>query len=169
MRRECLLNMRVSMSTIADNDDPIFNMVRVSSQSMLFLAGSQLNYLLTLVMCVYYTMIFVTDSLRVMISLNEADRLQDLVEVSTRDLTTAVAAVCLVWNTRIRVYCIFFLVYMTASMSLLQFGAYTSIVATNSIEAAAFAFWLRHLRAKNSPAFLGTCHHSHRFIAAKQE
>jgi hypothetical protein len=81
-----LLNMRVLMSTIADNDDPIFTMVRVSSQSMLFLAGFQLNYLLTLVvMCVYYTVISVTDSLRVIISLNEADRLQDLVEVSKRD------------------------------------------------------------------------------------
>jgi hypothetical protein len=81
-----LLNMRVIMSTIADNDDPIFTMVRVSSQSLLFLAGFQVNYLLTLVvMCVYYTVISVTDSLRVIISLNEADRLQDLVEVSKRD------------------------------------------------------------------------------------
>lgn len=81
-----LLNFRVIISTIADNDDPVFTILRVSSQSMLFLAGFQLNYLLTLIiMCVYYTVISCSDSLRVLISLKEADCLQDLVQVSKRD------------------------------------------------------------------------------------
>ena len=41
------LTLRTLISTLADNDDPAFTILRVASQSMLFLGGFQLDYQLT--------------------------------------------------------------------------------------------------------------------------
>lgn len=41
------LAIRTFISTLADNDEPLFTILRVSSQSMLFLGGFQLDYKLT--------------------------------------------------------------------------------------------------------------------------
>jgi len=41
------LTIRTVISTLADNDEPLFTILRVSSQSMLFLGGFQYDYRLT--------------------------------------------------------------------------------------------------------------------------
>ena len=41
------LTIRTMISTLADNDEPLFTILRVSSQSMLFLGGFQYDYRLT--------------------------------------------------------------------------------------------------------------------------
>ena len=80
------LKMRSFIATLSDNDNPAFTMLRLSSQSMLFLGGFQMNYQYTFaVMLVYFAFVSFGDTARVFLSLYEAKTLQDLVVVSKRD------------------------------------------------------------------------------------
>jgi hypothetical protein len=74
------------IATISDNDDPNFTMLRLSSQSMIFLGGFQLHYQFTfIVMLLYYSIISLSDTLRVLISISDSDSLHDLAKISRRD------------------------------------------------------------------------------------
>jgi hypothetical protein len=74
------------IATIADNDDPEFTIFRVASQSMLFLGGFQLHFELTfIIMLIYYTIISLSDTFRVLISISYVESLQNLAASSKRD------------------------------------------------------------------------------------
>ena len=74
------------IATISDNDDPNFTMLRLASQSMIFLGGFQLHYQFTyVVMLLYYSIISLSDTLRVLISISDSESLHDLVKISRRD------------------------------------------------------------------------------------
>lgn len=80
------LVLRTFISTWADNDDPVFTILRGTAQAMVLLGGFQWNYQLTfIVMICYYAVISFGDSLRVLLSLREVGSLEDLVVVSKRD------------------------------------------------------------------------------------
>ena len=60
-------------------------MLRLAAQSMLFLGGFQLNYNLTfLAMICYYSIISLSDTLRVLVSISDSDSLEDLAKISKR-------------------------------------------------------------------------------------
>jgi hypothetical protein len=74
------------ITTISDNDDPSFTMLRLASQSMIFLGGFQLNYQFAFVtMLLYYSVLSLSDTLRVLISISDSDSLHDLTKISKRD------------------------------------------------------------------------------------
>ena len=74
------------IATISDNDDPNFTILRLASQSMIFLGGFQLHYQFTyVVMLLYYSIISLSDTLRVLISISDSDSLHDLAKISKRD------------------------------------------------------------------------------------
>lgn len=80
------LKVRGFITTLSDNDNPTFTILRLASQSMLFLGGFQLNYQYTFaIMLVYFAFVSFGDTVRVFLSLNEAENLQDLIVVSKRD------------------------------------------------------------------------------------
>jgi hypothetical protein len=74
------------IATLSDNDDAEFTVLRVAAQSMLFLGGFQLHYEWTfLVMLIYYTVISLSDTFRVLISISSLESLEDLAASSKRD------------------------------------------------------------------------------------
>lgn len=87
LQSRCFLSSCVTLiATLSDNDDPEFTILRVASQSMLFLGGFQLHFELTfLIMLIYYTVISLSDTFRVLISISSFESLEDLAASSKRD------------------------------------------------------------------------------------
>lgn len=74
------LMLRAAISSFTDADDAGYIIVKTTAQSFLFLGGLQLNYQVTFsVMLGYFAFEACFDSLRVLLSVNEVDRLSDLI------------------------------------------------------------------------------------------
>jgi hypothetical protein len=85
-RHEFSVSYITIIATISDNDDPNFTMLRLASQSMLLLGGFQLNFKFTYaVMLIYYSIVSLSDSLRVLTSISDTDSLHNLSKISKRD------------------------------------------------------------------------------------
>jgi hypothetical protein len=78
------LHIRAMISAAIDSDEPAYVVVKMGAQSFLFLGGLQIDYQLTFsVMLGYFAFESCGDSLRVLIALNEATSVSDLVVASS--------------------------------------------------------------------------------------
>jgi hypothetical protein len=80
------LALRTFIARLADNENTLFTILRLSGQSFLFLAGFQVNYEATMIaMLIYYGIISLGDSIRVLLAISEEVSIRELVVVARKD------------------------------------------------------------------------------------
>jgi len=88
------MNVRAMISAAIDNDSPVYTIVKISAQSIMFLGGIQIDYHTAFfVMLIFFTFESSLDTLRTLLCVYEHASLQDLVLTSQRmiqDLKTTV-------------------------------------------------------------------------------
>jgi hypothetical protein len=77
------LRLRTVMGTLSDNDDPLFTILRASSQALIFLALFQVDFgKAWITLSVFHAIMASGDSLRVLLAASQTRRLQDLVLIT---------------------------------------------------------------------------------------
>jgi len=80
-----LMSIRAMISAAIDNDSPVYTMVKISAQSIIFLAGIQIDYHTAFfVMVVFFTVESSLDSLRTLLCVYEYDNHEELQLTSER-------------------------------------------------------------------------------------
>lgn len=77
-------NVRAMISAAIDNDSPLYTIVKISAQSIMFLAGIQLDYQYAFIaMLIFFTVESCLDAFRTLLCVYEYDTPQDLVLTSS--------------------------------------------------------------------------------------